>query len=127
MVRRLHPHRSGIHTHLCLRWDIVVHLVCVDVCCQGQDRGVWLLSLIEVLEVPPELFHIRTGGVGRPRGRVLIPTFQNAEHSAESAPAVEGSKHPPISIADSSARLREYSIRDRLTDIVIPLSMLRMW
>ena len=38
--------------------------------------SVWLLPLIEVLEVPPDLLHIRLGGVGRPHRRVLIPQFQ---------------------------------------------------
>ena len=43
--------------------------------------------MIEGLEVPPELFHIRTGGVGRPRGRVLIPTFQYGVRSAGVRPS----------------------------------------
>ena len=35
--------------HLLLQWDIVIHFGRVDVCCQEQSKGVWLLPLIEVL------------------------------------------------------------------------------
>ena len=50
-------------------------------CCQRKARGVCLLPLIEVLEVPPDLLHIRMVGVGRLRGRLPIPLFQYSSRS----------------------------------------------
>ena len=51
-------------------------------CCQRQARGVCFLPLIEVLEGPPDLLHIRPGGVGRPCGRMPIPPFHCGVRSA---------------------------------------------
>ena len=59
-----------------LRWDLVVHLGRVDVCSQEQARGVWLLPLIEVLEIPPDLFNVCPVGFGHLCGRVMLSTFQ---------------------------------------------------
>ena len=73
--------------HLRLKWDIVVHLGRVDMCIQGQTRGVWLLPLVEGLENPPDIIHVRSGGVGRPCGRVTIPPFQYGVRSAGVRPS----------------------------------------
>ena len=62
--------------HLRLQWDLVVHLGRVYVCFQGKTRGVWILPLIEGLELPPDILHIRPGGVWRPHRRMPILTFQ---------------------------------------------------
>ena len=47
----------------------------------------WILPLIEDLEVPPDLLHIRRGGVGRPYGCVLIPPFHNGVRSVGVRPS----------------------------------------
>ena len=62
--------------HLCLWRDLVIHLCRVDLCSQVHARGVWLLPLIEGLELTPELLHICPGGVGRMCRHMPIPTFQ---------------------------------------------------
>ena len=73
--------------HLILWWDHIIHLVRVHVCFQSLTRGVCLLPLIEGLEVPPELFHIRPRGVGRPHRRVTIPMFHSEIRSARVYPS----------------------------------------
>ena len=50
--------------------------------CHRQARGVWLLPLIEGLEIPPDLFHVRLVGFGCPYGRMQISTFQYSVRSA---------------------------------------------
>ena len=44
-----------------------------------------------------------------------------------SAPPLEGSIRAPISVAVSSAYIQESAIRYLQTDLVIPLSMFRLW
>ena len=73
--------RLNLRLRLCLQWDLVIHIGRVCVCCQWQARGVWLVPLIEGLEVPPDFLHIRLGGVGRLRGRVPILLLQYGVHS----------------------------------------------
>ena len=75
--------------HLRLRWYLVIHLGWIYVCGQGQGRGVWLLPLIEGLEIPPDLFHVFPGGFGRPCGRMPIPTFHYGVHSTGVRPSCD--------------------------------------
>ena len=87
----------------------------------------WILSLIEGLEVLPDLLYIYLGGVGCRCGRMPIPTFQYGIRSMGSAPPVEGSIHAPISVAASYACLQESAIRDWRKALVIPLTTFRLW
>ena len=69
--------------------------------------------MIEVMEVPPDLLHIRLVGVGRPRGCVTISLFQYGIPSGGGyTPPVEGSRHAPILVAASSALLEESTMRE---------------
>ena len=92
----------------------------------GQGGG-GVLSLMEVLEVPPYLLHIYPGGIGCLRGRMPLPPFKYGVHSIGSKPTMEGSIHATISVAASSNLLQESAISDRQTALVIPLTMLQLW
>ena len=113
--------------HLRIQSNLVAHLGRIDVCRQGQASKVWILPLIEGLEIPPDLFYVCPGGVGHPCGHVSISTFQYGIRSAGSAPPMAGSINAPISVSASSARLRESAIRDQRTTLVIPVTMFRLW
>ena len=70
-----------------LQWYLVIHLGRFHICCQWQDWGVCILPLIEGIEAPPYLLHIRLGRVGCPLRRVPIPEFQYCIRSAGVGPS----------------------------------------